>query len=380
MKVAVVGLATFDQMAGGSARYLSGMVDALRTAGHEVRVATGASVIGATGYVEPGIAGQVRRTLRRLVLAQPRAVGLVVRHRPDLVNVHFAPEGLGAVIAARLVSVPVVVTFHGPWAREAVATGMRGRWPLSTKLRTWIERRVYRAADRCIVMSEAFRDLLHREYGVPLSRIRVIPAGIDAASQGPLMDRSEARSALGLDDAPTIVTVRRLVARMGIDILLDALADPRIPLSTRLVIVGTGPERDTLEARAISLGIDGRVTFMGRVDEGDLSAAYAAGDLCVVPSRELEGFGYVVLEAYLAGTQVLATRIGGLVEVVGGFDPRSLVPPNAAGLAEGIVKALRKPLVDRESCRTYALRFDWSIIRPRIEAVFAESMDSGHAP
>ena len=374
MKILVVGLATFEEMAGGSARYLSGMVAAFAAAGHDVEVVTGGSAVRAAGPIDRGIATQFRRVLRRLVFVQPRAIGAVIRRRPDVVNVHFAADGFGAVLAARLRRVPVVVTFHGPWAREALATGRRGSWPLSTRIRLWIERRVYRSAARCVVLSMAFRDLLHHDYGVPLERIRIVPAGIDTAAFGDLMDRHVARANAGLIDATTIVTVRRLVRRMGLDILLDAIASLANASSLRVVIAGIGPERQALEAQATSLGIADRVTFLGRVFENNLPAVYAAGDLCVVPTRELEGFGYVALEAYLAGTPVLATNVGGLVDVVGGFDADALVPPDAAALAAGITRALAGRRIDREACRAYASRFDWSKIRPRLEQVFGEAV------
>ena len=376
MKVLVVGLATFDEMAGGSARYLSGMVAALRRAGHGVEVVTAAGTVGTRGYNPTGIVGQIRRSIARLVLVQPRAIRAVFR-RPDVLNVHFALDGLGAVLAAQAWGVPVVVMFQGPWAQEAVATGRRGSWPLSTRLRRTIEHTVYRSASRCIVLSPAFRDVLHRDYGVPLSRIRVIPAGIDADAFSGTMDRSDARRRLGLADRPTVVTVRRLVRRMGIDLLLEAVARARPAGVLQVAIAGVGPEQDALAAQAAALGIADDVTFLGRVPDGDLEAVYAAGDLCVVPTRELEGFGYVALEAYLAGTPVLAAAVGGLVELVGEFQPGALVTPDAAALAAALAPGGPAWTDDRAACRAYAERFDWSVVLPRVTAVFDEARSGG---
>ena len=190
------------------------------------------------------------------------------------------------------------------------------------------------------MLSTAFKDVLHEDYGVPLGRIRIVPAGIDAAAFGDLMDRQAARDHLGLTDTATIVTVRRLVRRMGIDILIDAVARLADVSPVQVVIAGTGPERQALEDQAASLGIADRVRFLGRVSDTDLPSVYAAGDLCVVPTRELEGFGYVALEAYLAGTPVLATNVGGLIDLVGGFDPDALVAAEPGALAAGIARAL----------------------------------------
>ncbi len=373
MKILMVGLATFDEMAGGSARYLSGLSKALADSGHEVLVLTGAGIVGAAGFSEQGIRGQVRRSLMRFLVVVPRTALAVARGRPDVVNVHFVLDGIGAVLAARLLGIPVILNFQGPWAAEAIATGHRGAIPGSTALRRAIERWTYRAASRIIVLSSAFSDLLVEHYQTPPEKIRVLPAGIDLQAVGPLMDRSVARARLDLPEGRTIVTVRRLVARMGLDILLTSVA--RLDPANRplVVITGIGPERNALIALAEALGISDRVRFLGRVPDAELSAVYAAGDLCVVPTRELEGFGYVALEAYAAGTPVIATAVGGLVDLVGGFDPTSLTAPRADALASRIATFFDGESPDREACRRYAEAFDWVHIAPRVVSVFAES-------
>jgi glycosyltransferase involved in cell wall biosynthesis len=375
MRVLAVGLATFDQMTGGSARYLSGMIAALEARGHQVDVVTAGQAVPTRGFIPVGIGGQVVRLARRLWLVHARAAATVIRDRPDVVNVHFAYDGVGAVMAARLIRTPIVVMFQGPWAREAAATGLRGRWPLSTKARRFIERRVYRSAARCIVLSGAFRDLLAADYGVEMARIVVIPPGIDLADYAAEIDRTVARRKLDLPERPTIVTVRRLVHRMGIDMLIEALS--RVPAGDRphLAIAGIGPDREALAARASELGLEQDVSFLGRVPDDDLPVLYAAADLSVVPSRALEGFGYVVLESYAAGTPVLATRVGGLVDVVGAFDPDRLVEPDPASLAAALRSALQAPapVPAREACRAYAGTFAWDRIAPRVEQAFLEA-------
>lgn len=369
----MVGLATFDEMAGGSARYLTGLSDALSQAGHDVRVLTGASVVGAAGFSEHGLRGQVRRSMVRTLVVVPRSALAVIRGRPDVVNVHFVLDGLGATVAARILGIPVVANFQGPWAAEAVATGRRGRVPGSTALRRAIEGWTLRGARRIVVLSTAFRDLLIDDYGVAPDAIRVVPAGIDLREFGPIADRTAARSRLGLPDRPTIVTVRRLVARMGLDILLRAVAQLPPSIDPTIVIAGAGPERESLGALATDLGIAERVMFLGRVPDEDLQSVYTAGDLCVVPTRALEGFGYVALEAYACGTTVIATAIGGLVDLVGDFDPTALTEPTDDALAMRIALFFRSDPPDRAASRRYAEGFGWARVAPRIETVFAEA-------
>jgi glycosyltransferase involved in cell wall biosynthesis len=373
MKVLMVGLATFEEMAGGSARYLSGLRDALTAAGHEVHVRTASSVVGSPGYVEAGFWGQTRRALARFLIHAPRCAWAVVRLRPDVVNSHYSLDGAAAVAIARVLRRRVVVNFQGPWAREALSTGRRGRWPLSTWLRHALEGWVYRRAAACIVLSRGFGEMLVTDYGVRPERIRVIPPGFDPGCYRLDVTPSEARRRLGLPDVPTALSVRRLVPRMGLDLAIRAVAQVPPDLVARYVIAGTGPERQPLEELAAELGVADRLSFPGRVPDADLPLLYKAADLSIVPTRELEGFGYVALESLAAGTPVIATRTGGLVDLLEGLEPRWLTAAEPEALAEAIrgLAQGRSGAPDREACSAYARQFDWRHIAPRVTAVLA---------
>ena len=377
MKIVIVGLATFDQMAGGSARYLSGLAVALRARGHDVEVRTAASHVATSGYTEAGLAGQVRRMAKRFLAYMPGTFWSVLAKRPDIVNSHFALDGLPAVLAASVIRRPVVVVFQGPWALEAIATGRRGAWPGSTRLRQLIERFVYRRARRCIVLSQAFGDILVNEYGVARSRIRVIPGGLDTGRFADLPGRAESRRSLGLDERFTMVTVRRLVPRMGLDLAIDALAEISEETDAQLVVAGRGPELGRLQQHARQRGVADRVMFLGRVDDADLPLLYAAGDVCVVPTRELEGFGYVALEALAAGTPVVATGTGGLAELVGGLEPRWVTAADGGAIADAVKRLMGslESFPDGEACRAYARTMDWEAVAPRVEGVFREAVE-----
>lgn len=376
MTIVVVGLATFEEMAGGSARYLSGLVAGLRRLGHRVEVVTAARHVATVGYSERGFGGQLRRALARFLVVMPRTFATVLFLRPDVVNSHFALDGLPAVLAASITRAPVVVMFQGPWAREAVATGRRGRWPFSTRARRRIERFVYRRAKHCIVLSRAFADVLVAEYGVERSRVRVIPAGIDMRFFTGTPTRREARRQLALPDRFTIVSVRRLVPRMGLDLAIDALSDMTPESDAQLVIAGTGPDRERLESIARKRGVVERVRFLGRVSDTDLPLLYAAADVCVVPSRELEGFGYVALEALAAGTPVIAVGTGGLTELVGGLEPRWVVPPDGRSIAAAIQALVATPddYPQRRARQAYAATMDWARVVPRVVDVFEQAI------
>jgi glycosyltransferase involved in cell wall biosynthesis len=364
-------------MAGGSARYLSGVSESLRSQGHEVRVITAGDWIRTRGYTEVGLRGQVERSLRRLAVVMPSIAGAVIRWKPDVVYVHFALDGAAAVLAATIVRRPVVTQFQGPWAAEARASGRRGRWPLSTTLRRTIERYVYRRSVLCITLSEAFAALLAQQYEVQPRKIQVIPGGIDAARFAPQRGRRQVRQELGWPEVLTLVSVRRLVPRMGLDIAIEALPLIGSPPDTRLILVGTGPEEPSLRRLATECGVANRVQFLGRVPDGQLPLIYQAADVCVVPSRELEGFGYVALESLAAGTPVIAAPTGGLSEIIGPLEPRWLVDPDPSRFATAVsqLAADRTAYPSDEECIAYAHRFDWSRIGSEVgRALEAVSM------
>lgn len=372
----MIGLATFDQMAGGSARHLSGLAAAMRRLGHEVHLMTSASFVGAPGHSQKGLLGQLARAAVRIFVVIPGGALIVLRHRPAVVNIHFALDGVGAVLCARALHIPVVVMFQGPWALEAIATGRRGDLRMSTWARRALERFVYQGATRCIVLSEAFRNVLISEYGVAPELVDVIPGAIDVERFPPTVP-ADCRARLGYPEQPTVITLRRLVPRMGLDLAIEALARMSPALRPRFVIGGSGPERPRLEALAHRLGVASHVTFAGRLPDEQLPTFYGAGEVCVVPSRELEGFGYVALESLAAGTPVVAAATGGLVELVGGLEPRWLVPAEPAALAERIADVLLRPEMfpSRDECRAYARQFNWSEIAGRTATVFQRAAE-----
>ena len=169
-----------------------------------------------------------------------------------------------------------------------------------------------------------------------------------------------------------MVAVRRLVPRMGLDILIRVWS--RLDRGT-LVVVGDGPERRRLEALARELGVGDRVRFTGPVSEEELVAHYRAADLCVLPSLALEGFGLVVLEALACGTPVLASDAGGLPEALAGLSGDLVVPQgDEDALAARLERVLGDPslLPDAGECRAHAERFSRSALAAHHRRLYEE--------
>ena len=285
---------------------------------------------------------------------------------------------VSASLAGLAESVPHVVHFQGPWSEETALEGAP-RW--KTFLQRRDEKKAYRSADRIITLSDAFRQIVTDRYGVSADVVRVIPGAIDAASFDPRIARQEARQRLGWPtDRPIMVSIRRLVPRVGVDVLVDAIASVvRTHSDLLLMIGGTGPLQEDLQQRIAAFGLEKNVRLLGFVPESELPLAYGAADFSVVPTQALEGFGLVVLESMATGTPALVTPVGSLPEVVRDLNESLILPGRSADeIAEGIGAVLDGQLsipTDGE-CRCYVRKnFDWSVIAPRVLKVYQEAKE-----
>jgi glycosyltransferase involved in cell wall biosynthesis len=169
-------------------------------------------------------------------------------------------------------------------------------------------------------------------------------------------------------DAFVVCCARRLVPRMGFDVLLKAWSDivaihTRDEMSRpfRLLIAGDGELRGTI-AGAIAEGmLTDSVALLGRITDEKLAELYRAADVNVVPSLSHEGFGLVVLEAAASGTPTVATRVGGLPEALAGLDATLIVEPDdPTALAIRLIDAANGALPGRLQSRSWAAQHRWN--------------------
>ena len=374
-----IGSGWFPERKGGAENIFFNMFHGLPEAGFSVRglVPGSVSVQHETGGRIRGFDASGASIRRRAVSIGRAARESFATNRPDLVASHFALYSLP--LLRRISNVPFVSHFHGPWALESAAEGAGA---MSVHIKKLVERIVYRRSDRIIVVSEAFGRLMQENYRVADSAIRIVPGGVDCDHFDLDVSRPAARMRLGWDpDRPTIFVVRRLVRRMGLDRLLDAMAVLRN--SSRpgardvvLHIGGSGPERAALQGRADDLELGSSVCFDGFIPDDRLALAYRAADLTLVPTAGLEGFGLVAVESLAAGTPVLVTPVGGLPEVVSRLSNAMVLPgAGAVEIAAGIAEFVGNDgfLPAPKACRDYArCNFDWPVIIPQIASVYRE--------
>jgi glycosyltransferase involved in cell wall biosynthesis len=263
---------------------------------------------------------------------------LIRRERPHIVHTHTAKAGFLGRLAARLAGVPIIVhTFHGH-----VLHGYYG--PVKNELLRRVEQSLAWFTDRIVTVSEQVKsDLVG--YGVAAEdKVTVMPLGFDLE---PFLNshaqRGEFRRELGFGANIKLVgIVGRIFPIKNHGLFLESAARISAQEATvRFVIVGDGVLRPELKRQARDLGIADRVLFTGW--RRDLPRIYADLDILVV-SSDNEGTPVSAIEAMAAGCPVVATRVGGLPDLIDDQRTGRLVPPHDANaLASAVLDILRNP-------------------------------------
>ena len=296
------------------------------------------------------VAGQVLATLRMLR-----------RERFDLIHAHWlVPQAL-TVIIARVLSgrdIPLLATAHG-----GDLYGLRGR--LMNRLRGFVLSKI----DAVTVVSRAMgEDLVGA--GAPREKVRVIPMGTDLTNMfcpGPVSR-----------NAKQVLFVGRLVEKKGCRYLMEAW--PKViakEAGARLLIVGDGPERKSLERQAVKLKKGGNVRFLGAQPQASLPDLYRSSAVVVFPSvvgrgGDREGFGLVPVEALGCECAVVVSDLPAMRDIVKDEETGLVVRRESSEEIAGAVLRLLKypPLVRRlakEGRRDVRKRFDWGIIGKRYD-------------
>jgi glycosyltransferase involved in cell wall biosynthesis len=301
-------------------------------------------VVGATGYRPHD------------VLLTARLLG---RLKPDVVHTHGHFAGVLGRAAAWWVRVPVRIHHL-----HTIDTTLRDRHLL-------MERWLARLTHRILCCSRAVASHATTDLGIDESLLSVVPNGIEPP---PAADRQGALAALGRPDSPLVGCVGSLTPHKGQAVLLKALGqieDSR-PWA---VLVGDGPERADLE-RLASRREGPRALFLG--ERPDARRLLPAFDVMAVPSVSREGFGLAALEGMDAGLPVIASRVGGLPEVLEDGRSGLLVPPgDPQSLAAALTRLFGRPEERRALGVEGRLRverhFRASLMAERVGAIYEEA-------
>ena len=360
MRIALYNLTTTTAY-GGVESFVWDLASQLRERGHTVEIfggnglrreATAALTVRTFPYINrsafawiPGLARAYaeRKLLERLSFAVC-AFPQLIWGRYDIIHIQKPYDMLPALIAARLTGASVVLGCHG----EDFFRGDR-----------WLARQM----DAAVSCSAFNAQTVDSRYRIPIT---VVYNGIDTSVFHPPTP----------DATPPAVPfkvlfVGRLQEWKGVRTILEALST--VPDVT-LTIAGDGNDRTLLEAHAATLGVSGRVTFLGSVPRPELPALMYEHHALVASSYASETFGIGLVEAQACGLPVIASRFGGFVEVVSEGQTGLFYPPrDAAALAACIRTLMNQPELRQHLAShapAWANQFAWSAVTDRIESVY----------
>jgi glycosyltransferase involved in cell wall biosynthesis len=277
----------------------------------------------------------------------------------DLIDAHyFYPDGVAAALLAKWFGRPCTITARGS------DVNLIAEHAVPRRLMKWASAQ----AGASIGVSAALAQRL-AAIGAPQDRIHVARNGVDLERFRPEA-RAEARRRLGLAEGTWLLSVGNLLPVKRHHLVIEALARlrQRWP-GLRLAVVGRGALAEELQQQALAQGLRDAVVFAGAVPQDELRWWYSAADLLVLASSR-EGWPNVLLEAMACGLPVVASRVGGVPEIVtDGAVGEAAVFDTADALAEVLAKRLSMP-VDADRIRAHAASMGWAETARQVRGIF----------
>jgi glycosyltransferase involved in cell wall biosynthesis len=352
---------------GGAQSHVLDLAGAMRRE-FEVAVATGEEGFLTEACSDANISFYVVNHLRRQVspIADIRALGeickLVRSFKPDLIHAHTSKAGILGRLAGHLLGVPSIYTIHGAHFGKPEVSGF---WrfigsPCERLAANWSARLI-------TVCHEGQRLARNCRIGDP-SKVVTIHNGIEENLE---------RANLTADHPPVITMVARFCEPKDHNVLLRAFAN--IPPGPRLRLVGGGPLRESSVMLAHELGISDRVDFLG--DRDDVASLLGSSDVFVLATN-FEMLPISILEAMRAGLPVIASRVGGISEVVIDGETGLLVPRNSvSALAQALTRVIEdfdlRVTLGRAARRRFSEEFLFARQAERMHSLYMEVLEAG---
>lgn len=371
--------ALYPPSTGGVETYVSELKKRQRLLGHEVHVVT--STYPGNSPFDPDV---VRlRVLWRLkgdwgsIPICPTLPMSLTRYGEDITHIHYPPRFFPEVTAvSRILSrrrAPLVLTCHLLF-NESLVSMANAIARLHDRI---VVKRVFRSADKIIALSDSYKELLEKSFNIDPDKIAVIPPGIDEDFPVLRHEPEDMRNRYRIPGNRVVVCVGRLSPEKGLDYLLRAFRTvvDRLP-DASLLIVGDGPLTNQLEYLSRELRLESHIKFAGRLSHEEISSVLAIADVVVLPSI-IEGLPIVLLEAMAMGKPVVASRVGGIPEVVVDGESGILV---AARNVRELTDALLSILTDRKVARQMGYKgreivqadYAWGVVTQKVLAVYKE--------
>ncbi len=266
------------------------------------------------------------------ILFLGRLVKQIRQIAPDVIHCRNGIPAISyGVIAARLTRIPVICSLHG-----------RTHY-IQQNIKTWLWFRIMRLSQTIITVTEGIGEEVSRYGNIPRDKVKMIHNGIDLTGQAPALFRENLREESGFSrDDFLIGTVGNLRAIKGQKYLVQAMPEILSKIGrAKIVLIGSGEEQENLQKLAAQLHISDKIKFLGyRENAGRLIGMF---DVFVLPSLS-EGFPNVLLEAMMAQIPIVATRVGGVGEIVADGQEALLVGhADSDALAHAVIHLAENP-------------------------------------
>jgi glycosyltransferase involved in cell wall biosynthesis len=329
--------------------------DGLRARGHDARVFASTAGVGEVksfaDFTCFGTTGPLRTLLQTCNPWAFFGLRRVLRtFQPDVVHVGIFLTQLSPFILPLLRRLPAVYRAH--WRRSICPLGTKQLPTGADCHSTW---GTACARDRCLPLRDWLPLMIQmrlwwrwREaFDLVVANSRMVAQSLEMNGLRPVnmvYNATEAWQARPpLQEPPTVAFAGRLVRKKGVDVLLRAFADVRAELpQARLLVAGDGPEMPAVRRLTTELGLTDSVTLCGHLPHKEMDKQFRGSWIQVAPSRYQEPFGIVAAEAMMRGVAVVASRVGGLSEIVSDGETGLLVAPeDAVGLAQALLRLLK---------------------------------------
>jgi len=259
-----------------------------------------------------------------------------------------------------------ILHFHGPAYLEAK---LENKSKFHITIAKWYEKLVYPKAKYAICLSQEFKNVLSKLYNVDKEKISVIPYGFQLNGIKQLLPTQNKKM--------KIVCIRRLVKRVGIELLIRACHKLKNQgVEFELAIVGEGYLYQELLHLVDDLKLGDCVRLLGKVPDAELKTILLQSDLAVMPSIALEGFGISTVECLYHGVPVIGTDIGGTTGILKPLNPNLIIEkPSAEKIYEKLhaILTYQISLPSREDCHQYAIKnYDIEKIGIQINALYRD--------
>ncbi len=301
----------------------------------------------------------------------------------DLMHERYNMLAIGGALAAKRMRVPLVLEVNADSLEQYDFQGISVRG-VQRAYAHWATQLAFNAAAKIVCTNTELCAHLVRKWGVPPTKVAALPCAADTHIFAREYDREAARRELGLTNEPVAMWVGRFYAWHNLDLLVEsfALVVERVP-DAKLVLIGDGRTRRTIEQKVCDSGLQNAVIFTGSVHHQKVPQLFAATDIAVCPfSRSYAGKGGTPLKLFeymAAGKPVVATKMNQIQDVMQDGETGILIEPDDVnGFANAIVNLFNQPgereRLGRNAQHVATTEYSWERYAERLEQIYAETL------